>query len=446
MKMRNIRKVLLLSIILVITIGFAVISSNLKVNGLFRFSSNEWNVFLENAIVENGSVTTTAPSISSDKLSATFSVALKEPGDYYQFLIDATNESTLDAMISGVTISGLEDVSDYLECTVTYYDGSAIEVNDILYKHFSNTFKVTLEYKDIVLSQIPTTDLTPTVTVSINYRQANSSAVFKENTNVVNFRYSASQYTYTAPYDGTYKLEVWGGQGTNNSHGNRIGGYGGYSRGTISLTSDTNMYVTVGISQSCKSSFIDGCGEGQIPGGGATHMALVSGKLSELENDRSNIIIVAGGGGGNDTCDGINPSGGGYIGNSGKTDTRGTGIEVPGGTQSARETITDNSGLFGKGGSSPYTSDDSGGAGGGGYYGGDGSSTAAGCGGGGSGYIGNTSLTNKIMYCYNCQESTSEANETHIKTRSTTNISNLPISNYAKIGTGHARITLVSKN
>lgn len=443
MKMRNIRKVLLLSIILVITIGFAVISSNLKVNGLFRFSSNEWNVFLENAIVENGSVTTIAPSISSDKLSATFSVTLKEPGDYYQFLIDATNESTLDAMISGVTISGLEDVSDYLECTVTYYDGSAIEVNDILYKHFSNTFKVTLEYKDIILSQIPTTDLTPTVTVSINYRQANSSAVFKENTNVVNFLYTGTSEKYVVPYNANYKLEVWGASGASSYNG--IAGYGGYSTGNIILNENDDLYVFVGGKEGKNGGAL---GFGKY-GGDGSHIALDDGTTSTFEEKVDRLLIVAGGGGSAERV--IGGSGGGYIGCNGYVNNT-THVTVnaygKGGTQSEGGAGYNKgfSGTFGAGGSgTPEDGTDPGPGGGGGFYGGGGVNFAGG-GGGGSGYIGNTSLTDKIMYCYNCQESTSEADETHIKTRSTTNISNLPISNYAKIGTGHTRITLVSKS
>ena len=81
----------------------------------------------------------------------------------------------------------------------------------------------------------------------------------------------------------------------------------------------------------------------------------------------------------------------------------------------------------------PWGSEGKGG-GGGGYYGGeavliDGEHTDSG-GAGGSGYIGNPLLTNKVMYCYNCEESTEEST----KTISTTNVSETPISKYAKKG------------
>ena len=77
--------------------------------------------------------------------------------------------------------------------------------------------------------------------------------------------------------------------------------------------------------------------------------------------------------------------------------------------------------------------------GGGGFYGGGGSLDNAG-GGGGSGYIGNSLLKDKVMYCYNCEES----NEESTKTISTTCNEETPTSYCAKKGNGYARITLVS--
>ena len=79
--------------------------------------------------------------------------------------------------------------------------------------------------------------------------------------------------------------------------------------------------------------------------------------------------------------------------------------------------------------------------GGGGFYGGmsqtENYDTSTG--GDGSGYISNTLLTEKSMYCYNCQESSEEST----KTISTTCTSVTPTENCAKQGNGYARITLI---
>ena len=61
-------------------------------------------------------------------------------------------------------------------------------------------------------------------------------------------------------------------------------------------------------------------------------------------------------------------------------------------------------------------------------------------GGGGSGYIGNSLLKDKVMYCYDCEESSEEST----KTISTTCSEETPTENCAKKGNGYARITLVS--
>ena len=77
---------------------------------------------------------------------------------------------------------------------------------------------------------------------------------------------------------------------------------------------------------------------------------------------------------------------------------------------------------------------------GGGYWGGYMSNSSnASSGAGGSGYIGNSLLTNKAMYCYNCEES----NEESTKTISTTCAEETPTENCAKKGNGYARITYI---
>ena len=75
--------------------------------------------------------------------------------------------------------------------------------------------------------------------------------------------------------------------------------------------------------------------------------------------------------------------------------------------------------------------------GGAGFYGGAGAYGINGA--GGSGYIGNTLLTDKTMYCYNCTES----NEESTKTVSTTCAEETPTENCAKKGNGYARITYI---
>ena len=278
---------------------------------------------------------------------------------------------------------------------------------------------------------------------------------------VFNFDYTGGEQTFVAPISGTYRLETWGAEGGSYSS-EYYGGFGGYSAANINININQILYVNVG----GKGSYVglggeyavggyNGGGRGasmhkevaSTSGGGATHIALKSGILSELENYKTDILMVAAGGGG--TSFQIGPytgnggSGGGYKGSSGTNTNKdflyGTGGTQLGGGQSGGGYRVDNlsrgeSGIFGTGGDGNYFS----GGGGGGYYGG-GASNQAGAG-GGSSYIGNSLLTNKVMHCYNCEES----NEESTKTISTTCNEETPTSYCAKKGNGYARITLVS--
>lgn len=243
---------------------------------------------------------------------------------------------------------------------------------------------------------------------------------------------------FTAPETGKYKLETWGAQG-----GGTQGGFGGYSVGYVSLNKNDTLYIYIGGTTSNGTGGYNGGGsvtDNVYGGGGATHIAKSSGLLSSLISNKNSILIVSAGGGG---------EGNGYAGGSGggNTGVNGTGDD-PGsaGTQTASGSNSGgcggNKGAFGTGGSGSWYSESLGG-GGAGYYGGasGGGGNNNGSGGGGSGYIGNSLLLNKTMYCYGCTESTDASTRT-IKT----NCHNAtPTENCAKEGNGYARITLVGE-
>ena len=247
---------------------------------------------------------------------------------------------------------------------------------------------------------------------------------------------TSGEYTFTAPVTGNYILEVWGAQGGGND-----GGYGAYSTGVVNLTKGSILYLNIGGSSADTNGGYNGGGyakTGGYGGGGATHIATTSGLLGTFYSSIGNVLIVAGGGGGQGNS-GAGGAAGGIEGNKGADGaciSRGGG----GGSQTAGGSCVDSSycraGTFGNGGGG--NGGNNGGAGGSGYYGG-GAGTGGNCyggGGGGSGYIGNSLLTNKYMYCYNCTTSDVESTKTY----TTTNVSSTPIANYAKQGDGAVRI------
>lgn len=288
----------------------------------------------------------------------------------------------------------------------------------------------------------------------------------------VKFDYTGSVQEYTVPKSGKYKLEVWGAQGATDTT-DKMGGLGGYSRGTISLQKNQKIYIFVGgkgqnINSSSQTGTIrsypnggaitvkskDNYGITYSSGGSSTHIASENKLISDLSSNLQALYIASGGGGG--ACNWWNygdngGNGGGYIGGTTKVNFPNNGVannNPSGGTQSSGGTGGGNldggnptsylNGIFGAGGGTNVNSNANiSGSGGGGYYGG--GASWGGSAGGGSGYIGNSLLTNKVMYCYNCLESSTE----NTKTISTTCKSSSPQENCAKEGNGYAIISYV---
>lgn len=212
---------------------------------------------------------------------------------------------------------------------------------------------------------------------------------------IMDFNYTGSVQSKTLK-PGTYTIECWGGQG--GSYNSYIGGYGGYSKGTITLTKTTTVYVSVGGAGSSSSTAagFNGGGTGISSGrggGGATDVRIGQNSLY------SRVIVAGGGGGAGVTSANANPcgcGGGEYGGDGYYNNTTGsytTGQNRSGG--SASQTAggitwsTGTQATFGQGGNaSGYSC----GGGGGGWYGGGGaydsdSDSDGRWGGGGSGYV-----------------------------------------------------------
>ena len=276
------------------------------------------------------------------------------------------------------------------------------------------------------------------------------------------YGYTGNVQTFTAQFDGSYKLRVWGAQGgsVHGYDGGYDGGYGGYAEGNVYLHTGDTIYIYVGgqgVGATAAGQDLAGGynGGGSVTGnssvnhinasgGGATHVALVSGLLNTLESQKDKILIVAGGGGGarwqenyTEYSNGARTSYGGHGGGN-------TGSHVTQyGTYSWRETTngvgTQTSGYqFGQGQNSIGNS-----AGGGGFYGGKSYDSS---GAGGSGYIGNSKLKNKLMFMYSESPIDFVNDDEDTKTLSSMASSSEVEDRTAKKGNGYAKVTYVGSN
>ena len=236
------------------------------------------------------------------------------------------------------------------------------------------------------------------------------------------FEQKNSEYKMKIVKDGVYALEAWGAQGMN-CYQTR-GGYGGYAYAEVMLKEGDMLFINVGgqgegpvcgAGQNQAGGY-NGGGlgrNGQSGGGGATSIAKQSGLLNKPVL-KDYLYVVAGGGGAGTSSKQEGYSGGGIADES--------------------NSATQSSGSYG------WASGNKGC--GGGLYGSTSNSDPAWRSAGGSGYIGNPLNRNAVMYAYNGV--TSDAAAT--KTISTTNISEKPISGYAKMGPGFAKVTYLGDN
>ena len=314
----------------------------------------------------------------------------------------------------------------------------------------ANTYKAS----DVVYNASDGTSMSVNDALNELYNKQNISSL----SSVYEFIYTGTEQTFTVPYDGRYRLDVWGAQG-GVSTSSKTGGYGAYATGEITLKKGSVLYINVGGAGSGDGNHkvltggYNGGGAAKIngdgnvhtaSGGGATHIASESGLLSTLSEKLSSIYIVAAGGGGGASnivlmaCSGGN--GGGILGGNGDPWTKdnktmyGLGASQTSGGSFYDERETDSLyhaiGSFGQGATCASS------GGGGGLYGGGCAKYSAG---GGSSYIGNSLLKNKKIYCYNCEESSDE----NTKTISNTNVTDKALTEYSNTGNGFATITFL---
>ena len=209
---------------------------------------------------------------------------------------------------------------------------------------------------------------------------------------------------------GEYTFEVWGAAGGTSAHATSATNLGGYTKGTYKITgASQTLYICVGGQGMTASPYTGGyngggtgggkSGTDSAGGGGATHIATMTGTLRQIgEANKSKVLIVGGGAGGNGCTNWIGGQGGGGNTAPATVGTGGTSYTPGGnpGTTSGAGSMTSITGYaeapgFGYGGSGDTVNYGCGG-GGGGYYGGTNGNNQSGggsSGGGGSGFCGN---------------------------------------------------------
>ena len=174
------KRLLLLILLLTVTVGFALLSTTLKIDGFTGIKGNTWDIhWNENSIHEtDGSVEANTPAYVSDgeKKIVTFDVDLELPGDFYEFTVDAKNYGTIAGAIEDVEITFYEDdgetpideedLPDYILYSFKHADGSNVPNGEIIKPGKSISYKFRIEF-DRNATEVPhsTGQLNPQIKV-----------------------------------------------------------------------------------------------------------------------------------------------------------------------------------------------------------------------------------------------------------------------------------------
>ena len=126
-------------------LGYSLLTQNLTINGITKVRGNDWNIHFDNVQINSNSVTLSTGDVaaaidSNDNTLVNYTVTLNQPGDFYEFTVDAVNEGSVDGMIGAIVskyngdpIDEIENpLPSYIGYSVTYSDGVAISNNHIL--------------------------------------------------------------------------------------------------------------------------------------------------------------------------------------------------------------------------------------------------------------------------------------------------------------------------
>ena len=422
------------------------------------------------ALIRDGNVSFSANPSGWTKQNVTVTASTTVPGFTLQTSVDGTNWSSTASQTrstNGLVYARLTDglnVGSSATCNVTNIDKIAPTIssytsnspqavvtlsgtaqdkesgisaymfsqNGSLNENSSGWQYITATTSSIILNQNVTTSGTWYFYVKDQAGNYSKSSINIQVQTTWSYGYSGGVQSWTAPYSGWFKLEVWGAQGGNSTlYGSTAaGGYGGYACGNTYVGQGSTLYITVGgmgasATDNSTSYVAGGYNGGGLGGwysdsrwgggGGATSITTTNrGVLSNFNSYRGEILIVAGGGGGAGRWSGDcnnGGAGGGTNGSNGAGPYYGDGASQSGGgagwhypNNPATKYVSSS---FGQGQNSYDGS-----GGGGGYFGG-GTGIGYGSGaGGGSGYTGG--------------------------------VSSASMSNGAQTGNGYARITWVS--
>ena len=165
--------------VLTMSVGFAVFTQTLDINGNVTVASSKWSIAFDTSsyVESDGSVAVSNKTL--DGTSMTYNVTLTKPGDFYEFTVNVKNTGTFDANLTGISMSALTtEQAKYLTYEITYngtkYTANATGLSVALAKTEGvATVKVRVQYiQPNDHNDLPSAPVNVPLTASLTYSQA----------------------------------------------------------------------------------------------------------------------------------------------------------------------------------------------------------------------------------------------------------------------------------
>lgn len=172
--LQNIVIVMLAVAIVAMSVGFALYSQTLNINGTATFKASKWDVhFNTGTFAETSTIKASNKTVADTVI--TYEVTLEKPGDTYSFDVDVKNFGTIDAILRKITLAGLTaEEAKYVTYTVNYngQDYTATADTNVELPH-GQSHKVTVTVSYVLptsAADLPTEDHIKTnLTVALDY-------------------------------------------------------------------------------------------------------------------------------------------------------------------------------------------------------------------------------------------------------------------------------------
>ena len=207
-------------ILVIMGVGYAAFSTQLKINGTANIDSN-WNVKItdiQSSVLSGNATNAVEPSYTD--LTATFKTNLISPGDSMKYDITVSNEGDIDAKLDKITVP--KNTSRAIS-----YEVTDIHEGDLLKSKETTILTLIVKYNDVT-SQPSTDELKINFNITLDYSQApngyeppkigptiGGKTIFLANNNqegLYEDEYENSKYTYKGANPDNYIIfndEIW---------------------------------------------------------------------------------------------------------------------------------------------------------------------------------------------------------------------------------------------